>query len=51
MKERNNFDIANVEMSRNKSELEAHNMALESELDYFKRTHEELLDKFDEKIE
>ncbi len=51
VKERNSLDIANVEMTRNRAEIETHHLAVESELDYFKITHEELLDKFDEKIE
>ena len=47
VKERNNLDIANVEMNREKVDMEQHCIALENELDFFRRTHEEHLDKFD----
>ena len=51
VKERNNLDIANVEMAKYKNELEHNIMAMESELDYLRRSSEEHLDKFDHKFE
>jgi len=47
VKERNNLDIANVELNRDKNEIEQVNMEMNGELEFFKRTHEELLDRFD----
>ena len=51
VKERNNLDIANVELNREKAELQQQVMTLESELDFFRKTHEEHLDRFDQKFE
>lgn len=47
VKERNNLDIANVEITRERNELEQHAMAMESELEFFRKTHEDHLDRFD----
>ena len=47
VKERNSIDIANVELNREKIEIQQHAIALESELEYFRKIHEEHLDRFD----
>ena len=51
VKERNNLDIANVELNRDKVEMEQHCIGLEKELDFFRKAHEDHLDKFDQKFE
>ena len=51
VKERNNLDIANVELNRQKSEVDSEFAMLQGEYDYIKKSHEEMLDKFDQKIE
>jgi chromosome segregation ATPase len=51
VKERNNLDIANVTLVREKTDLEQNLMQIEAELDYFRTSHEEHLDKFDSKFE
>jgi seryl-tRNA synthetase len=51
VRERNNLDIANVNLNKEKSEYEQHIMAIEGELEYFRKSHEDHLDKFDSKFE
>lgn len=51
VRERNNLDIANVNLNKEKQELESQLLAIENELDFFRRAHEEHLDKFDNKFE
>ena len=51
VRERNNLDLANVNLNREKQELESQVMAMESEIEFFRRTNEEHLDKFDSKFE
>ena len=51
VRERNNLDIANVTLNKEKQELESQLMSIEAELDFFRRSHEEHLDKFDNKFE
>ena len=50
VRERNSLDLANVELSKHKAELHQHTAALEQELDFFRRSQEEHLDKFDDKM-
>lgn len=47
VKERNKLDIANVELNRDKMDIQQHALELESELEYFRKSHEDHLDRFD----
>lgn len=51
VRERNSLDIANVELTKHKAELHQHVQQLESELEFFRRSQEDHLDKFDDKME
>jgi len=51
VKQRNNLDIANVELNKYKNDIEGRNKELEQELEYFRKTHEDHLEKFDNKME
>lgn len=51
VKERNNLDLANVELLRERSEMEFSMNEMGGELEFFRKNHEDLLDRFDQKIE
>ena len=51
VKERNKLDIANVELNREKMDIQQNTIELESELEYFRKAHEDHLDRFDQKFD
>ena len=51
VKERNNLDLANVELNRYKGDLEHRLIQMESELEFFKKQQDDHLDQFDVKME
>lgn len=51
VRERNNLDLQNVQLSRERAQLQENLTQAENELEFLRRAHDEHLDKFDLKFE